>query len=242
MWNTNKVVKHKLVLETRPSCWAQEIKNHVKLISRKQKWLLGRMLEENREKKGNRNSSWQKKPLQSPTVMPPLPLQPDGSKCSNPVGCEDFPPWGPIPIAAGRVGRPSLLEAAAAQMLLGAGLRQGKSKRAARARVRMKSAVASGRRRAAQAPWRLPEQSHGSNEVNDSGDGMFSFRYWSGDHRNLTALKELESRVGRGEQRCGFRVGDIVNKEGGEKNKREIKFKESWKRRHSKLYRYTIHR
>lgn len=134
-------------------------------------------MEENREKKGNRNSSWQKKPLQSHTVMPPLPLQPDGSKCSNPVGCGDFPPWGPIPIAAGRVGRPSLLEAAAAQMLLGAGLRQAKSKRAARARVRTKSAVASGRRRAAQAPWRLPEQSHGSNEVNDGGDGIFSFRY-----------------------------------------------------------------
>lgn len=53
---------------------------------------------------------------------------------------------------------------------------------------------------------------------------------------------ELESGAGRGEQRCGFGVGDIVNKEGGEQNKREIKFKKSWKRRHSKLYRYTIHR
>lgn len=106
----------------------------------------------------------------------------------------------------------------------------------------MKPAAASGRRRAGWAPWRLPEQSHGSNEENDNGDCFFSFRYRSGYHRNLTALKELESGVGRGEQRCWFGVGDIVNKEGGEKNKREIKFKKSWKRRHSKLYRYTIHR
>lgn len=191
MWNTNKVVKHKLVLETRPSCWAQVIKSHVKLISRKQKWLLGRMLGENREKKGNRKSSRQKKLLQSPTVMPLLPLQPDGSKHSNPAGCGDFPPWGPFLLAARRVGRPSLLHAAAAQMPLGAELRQAKSKWAARARVRMKSAAASGRRRAAQAPWRLPEQSHSSNEVNDGEDGFFSFCYWSGYHRNLTALKEL---------------------------------------------------
>lgn len=124
----------------------------------------------------------------------------------------------------------------------GWGERQAKSKWAARARVRMKSAAASGRRRAGRAPWRLPEQSHGSNEINDGGDGFFSFCYWSGYHRNLTALKELESGAGRGEQRCGFGVGDTVNKEGGEKNKREIKFKKSWKRRHSKLYRYTIHR
>lgn len=37
----------------------------------------------------------------------------------------------------------------------------------------MKSAAASGRRRrAGRAPWRLPEQSHGSNEVNDGGDGF----------------------------------------------------------------------
>lgn len=67
---------------------------------------------------------------QSPTVMPPpLPPQPDGSVCSSPAGYGDFPPWGPFPLAAdpgtaaGRVGGPSLLEAAAAQTFLGAGLR-----------------------------------------------------------------------------------------------------------------------
>lgn len=183
----------------------------------------------NREKKGNRKSSRQKKTPQSPTAMPLLPPQ-----LQQPCGMWGFPSLGgPFPLAAapgtaaGRVGRPSLLEAAAAQMLLvqGWGERQAKSKWAAKARVRMKPAAASGRRRAGWAPWRLPKQSHGSNEVNDSGDGFFSFRYWSGYHRNLTALKELESGVGRGEQRCGFGVGDIVNKEGEEKNKREIKFK-----------------
>lgn len=74
----------------------------------------------NREKKGNRKSSWQKKPPQSPTAMPPLPPQPNGSERSNPAGCGDFPPWGPFPLvaapstAAGRVEMPGLLEAAAA--------------------------------------------------------------------------------------------------------------------------------
>lgn len=76
----------------------------------------------NREKKGNRKSSRQKKPPQSPTAMPPLPPQPNGCERSNPAGCEDFPPWGPLPLAAapgtatGKVERPSLLGAAAAQM------------------------------------------------------------------------------------------------------------------------------
>lgn len=59
---------------------------------------------------------------------------PNASKRSNPAGCEVFPPWGPLLLAAAsgtdaaRVGRPSLLEAAAAQMLLGAGLRGETSK------------------------------------------------------------------------------------------------------------------
>lgn len=60
---------------------------------------------------------------------------PNGSERSNPAGRGDFPPWGPFPLAtapgtaAGRVGRPNLLEvAAAAQMLLGAGLRGETSK------------------------------------------------------------------------------------------------------------------
>lgn len=92
------------------------------------------MGEKNREKKGNRKSSRQKKPPQSPTALPPLPPQPNGSEHSNPAGCGDFPPRGPFPLAAvpgtaaGRVGRPSLLEAAAAQMLLGTGLRGETSK------------------------------------------------------------------------------------------------------------------
>lgn len=37
-------------------------------------------------------------------------------------------------------------------------------------------------------------------------------------------------------------VGDVVNRGGEGEKKREIKSKKSWKRRHSKLYRYTIHR
>lgn len=73
----------------------------------------------NREKKGNRKSSRQKKPPQSPTAMPLLPPQPNGSERSNPAACGDSPPRGPFPLAtapgtaAGRVERPSLLEAAA---------------------------------------------------------------------------------------------------------------------------------
>lgn len=106
----------------------------------------------------------------------------------------------------------------------------------------MKPAAASGRRRAGWAPWRLPEQSHGSNEVNDGGDGFSSIRYRSGYHRNLTALKELESRVGGGSKDVGLGWETLLIKEEEKKNKREIKFKKSWKRRHSKLYRYTIHR
>lgn len=109
----------------------------------------------NREKKGNRKSSWQKKPPQSPTAMPPLPPQPNGSERSNPAGCGDFPPWGPFPLvaapstAAGRVEMPGLPEAAAAHTAPGHRVegRQAKSKWAATARVGKKSAAASGRSR-----------------------------------------------------------------------------------------------
>lgn len=92
--------------------------------------------------------------------------------------------------AAGRVERPSLGEAAAAaaqptsgRRILGGrggagGKRRAKSKRAARASVRTKPVAASGRRRGQGGQLgRDPEQSHGSNEMNDGGDGFLSFRY-----------------------------------------------------------------
>lgn len=134
---------------------------------------------ENREKNGNRKSSRQRKTPQSPIVMPPLPPQPDGSVCSSPVGYGVFPPWGPF--SARRCPRHSRRESRRAKPpgscccpdTPGCRVeaeRQAKSERAARARVWMKSAAASGRRKAAWASWRLPEQSHGSNGVNDAGD------------------------------------------------------------------------
>lgn len=49
---------------------------------------------------------------------------------------------------------------------------------------------------------------------------FLSFRYRSGYHRNLTALKELESKGG--EQRYGLGVGDVINKGEGEKKGNKI--------------------
>lgn len=174
----------------------------------------------NRDKKGNRKSSRQKKPpQQSPTAMPKCQMVPSAAALQDVgISLPGGPFRLPLPPAqpqGGWEGRASwkLLLLPRCSWEQGWRERQAQSKWAARARVRMKPAAASGRRRAGWAPWRLPEQSHGSNEVNDNGDCFFSFCYRSGYHRNLTALKELESGVGRGEQRCGFGVGDIVNKE-----------------------------
>lgn len=64
----------------------------------------------------------------------PAPSAAQWLRAQQPCGMWGFPSLGPFPLAAapgtaaGRVGRPSLLEAAAAQMLLGAGLRRETSK------------------------------------------------------------------------------------------------------------------
>lgn len=89
----------------------------------------------NREKKGNRKSSRQKNNTAVSYSAAPTPTAAKWLRAQQPCGMwGDFPPWGPFPLAAapgtaaGRVGRPSLLEAATAQTLLGAGLRGETSK------------------------------------------------------------------------------------------------------------------
>lgn len=134
---------------------------------------------ENREKKGNRKSSRQKKPPVSYSDAPATPTAARWLRMQQPCGIWGFSSLGAL--SARRWPRHSRRESRRAKPLGSCccpdipgcrveGQRQAKSERAARARVWMKSAAASGRRRAAWAPWRLPEQSHGSNGVNDTGD------------------------------------------------------------------------
>lgn len=57
--------------------------------------------------------------------------------------------------------------------------------------------------------------SHGSEDVGGGGDGFLSFRYWSGYHRNLTALKELESRAGGSKDVGSGWATSLIKGEGG---------------------------
>lgn len=143
-----------------------------------------------RKKRKGTKFPWQKRPPRPPTAVPRLLPRPHGSERSMAAGRGGFPlPGGPFRppgpaaapgTAAGRGERPSLLEAAAAQTTSGrrtGGREEQRLDELPGQGPQRKRSLPAGGGEGEGAARRHPGQSHGSNDMNDGGDGFLSFRY-----------------------------------------------------------------